>query len=203
MKERKFDPLKAGSGWESDVSSRRGSLSVETLLHIVLVCSVAFSLWSSFEIKRLKSEIAQTRLEFGRARIGDFVPKIQKRTVLDSKQSISAVPGGGSHYLYFFSPACPVCQASAPYAEKIYESVKLRGGEMYGVSFMGPSETRTYLRKYRSSIPTISITDHSSIGQLRIRTVPAFAKVNSAGRIEYIHYGALTEANLPQSRRPN
>lgn len=180
--------------------SMRGSIA-DVLLYVLLIGAAGFSLWSAYGQRQLQQQLQETRTKLGRAQSGDYLPVIVRPLVQDPERVARlGAPESGTQFLYVFSPDCRFCAASAPYIERIYRRAATSGSEFYGISLRDAAATDAFLKKHRSQIPTVALTDARTRALMRVRTVPALLSVDRHGRIRYVKYGVFTEQDVPQDR---
>lgn len=178
----------------------RGVLGLDLALYLLLLGAAAFGIWSSLRIATLQESLIKTGFDMGHARVGDWLPPMDLPVLHDGDETASlAAPDGPMQVLYFFSPACKFCQASAPHVERMYRNLQQQepGVEMYAVSIQDRAATSWYLQRTGSAIPTVVLPGKREINLYRLNVVPMLLIVDGDGRVMFAKYGKLSDKDVP------
>lgn len=178
----------------------RGVLGLDFALYALLLGAAAFGVWSSFRIADLQQSLIKTGFDLGHARIGDWLPSMELPLLQspDSTARLASPRPGNIQVLYFFSPACKFCQASAPHVERMYRNVQGQPGiEMYAVSTLDSAATAQYLQRTGSAIPTVVLPSKREINLYRLNVVPILFILDEGGRVIFAKYGELSDKDVP------
>ncbi len=111
---------------------------------------------------------------------GDPFPRLE---FTDANGLPTQAPAGEALYA-FFKTACPTCELTWPYLERIRRSAEGGGLSVVAVSQDSPEETRQFAERTRSSIPTVyDPPPWRASDSLGVETVPTLLLVGADGRL--------------------
>ncbi len=171
---------------------------VDNAVLVLLVLAAGLCMWLANANKNLHETLAEERGRFVKAHRGDYLPSFDADVLPSSGRTARIGASESGQLLYFFKPDCRFCMQSAPLAERMYQHAKNANYQMYAVSLQDSAATRDYLALTKSKIPTVSVTDPRLTKLMRIGGVPALVGISKNGRISYVHYGVLTEVEVPR-----
>lgn len=188
-------------------SRQAAAIRIDHALIALLLAAAGFSVWLAHQNRGLRAELVETRLDMGRAQVGDWLPAMEFPVLNDEDEvAILGASPGKRQLLYFFSPGCGYCRESVPYVEKIYEGIiESKDIEMYAVSTEGARATELYLAETGSAIPTVVLPGRREISLYRVNAVPMLVFLEEDGRVRHARYGVLSnkDVSIPTDLDPS
>jgi peroxiredoxin len=193
------------------VQRAAGNVRVFDIANIILIISILaagfFLILTSRENTKLKREQARLASEIlvlsGRlagpptAQVGDIVPPFEAVS-LEGRQSQVVYDGSSSYLLYFFSPDCGVCLDQMATWNRIAAQVKVKNYITLGISLKSTELTNMRLKGTDRSFDILMIPNEATKRAYRVVAEPLVMIVSSGGTVNWVHYGALTEAKLSE-----
>ncbi|MEZ0471734.1 peroxiredoxin family protein [Luteimonas salinilitoris] len=161
--------------------------------------AAATCIWLAAGNRNLKGQLAEVRHDLQYAKVGDWLPVTELATLQDSERRIRlAAPAKNFQILYFYSPTCKYCEASSPHVQRLYRQAQNNPRtEMVAVSVADVSTTREHLVKSESEVPTVVLPGERERWVYKLARVPALFVVDDAGRVEFAHYGLISDRDVP------
>ena len=91
--------------------------------------------------------------------------------------------------LVFFKVACPTCQLTLPYLERIHRAKQ--GPRLLAISQDNASQTNVFHREFGISLPTLldAAPDYPASNAFGISSVPSLFRIDRGGRIVWSEAG--------------
>jgi peroxiredoxin len=106
------------------------------------------------------------------------------------KYSLKAGLAKGSVLLAFFKVACPICQYTFPFLERIYRQLKFKGVQLWGISQDDPLATRQFSKEYGVTFPLLLDDNPYEISShYRLEQVPSIFLIGADGKINIASEG--------------
>jgi len=189
--------------------ARRDS-SLSTISNIVLTLSTIIAIGflillarQNAKLKRENAELRSTMLVYGgelsgppAAQVGDVVPPFE--TVDLNGRPAKIVYNSSSKYvLFIFSPECGVCREQMPGWNRIAVKAKSMNYSTVGVSLRSVEITRERW-KIDHNFDILMMPGKAVQRAYRIVAEPVVMLVSSQGRVDFVHYGSLSEDGIKE-----
>jgi peroxiredoxin len=174
---------------------------------LVLTCLIAlgFIVVNLRRVGALKRESADIKAELqrtpqslrgdSRAHVGDLLASFGGPNSAGNRGKV--VYDGKSRYLLFiFSPQCGNCIEEFPSWNKIALQARKKNYLVLGLST--GSATKTTANSRRLDFEVLSMGDEAVLRAYRVETIPQVVLTSSYGRVEWLNYGRLTDANTQE-----
>lgn len=126
---------------------------------------------------------------------GDMVPPFKSVNLSDEPAQI-AYDGTSKYLLFIFSSKCDVCLHEIPTLNKLSSRFQASGYQVRGLSIDSLDESRQNLKDKELSIETLIMPSMAIQRTYRVVSIPQVIVVSSKGRVEWVHYGALTTESI-------
>lgn len=141
------------------------------------------------------SEVSGNLVGPASIQIGDIVPPFEALTI-EGKQAGIVYDGSTKYLLYIFSPLCGVCASQFPDWNKLAVRAKVKNYKILGLSTASAEETK--LNASNQSFDVLIMPSKYIQRAYRVVSEPLVIIVSSQGKIEYAHYGGLTEDKVAE-----
>jgi len=178
------------------------------ILVFSIIISVALILFLSREKHKFQGENAKLKARLlslsevsgnlvgpASIQIGDIVPPFEALTI-EGKQAGIVYDGSTKYLLYIFSPLCDVCASQLPEWNKLAGRAAAENYTTLGLSTASAEETK--LNASNQSFDILIMPSKYIQRAYRVVSEPLVIIVSSQGKIEYAHYGDLTEDKVAE-----
>jgi peroxiredoxin len=130
--------------------------------------------------------------------IGTIAPDFALSDINGRQHRLSDALKRGPVALIFYKSACPTCQFTFPYIQKIFSKVGVNGWTLWGISEDDLDETRDFAKQHGITFDLlIDEYPYDVSADYGLQFVPAIFLVQPDGRITVSEYG-FTKAGLNQ-----
>lgn len=129
--------------------------------------------------------------------VGDIIPSF--RSLTPSGKPVEVAYDGTSKYLQFlFSPMCGTCREEISTLNKLAPRFQESGYQVIGISIDPIDESRQYMKDLQFAFEVVVMPSMAMRRTYRVVSVPQTMLVSSQGRVEWVHYGGLTDENTAE-----
>src|SRR5271169_4473120 len=114
---------------------------------------------------------------------GAMAPDFRLERLEGGETTLSQLSAGRAALLAFFKIACPVCQMTLPFLERIHQG---GGLAIYGISQDDAADTSEFAREFRLTFPMLldrEEDDYPASNAYGISTVPTMFLVERGGKV--------------------
>lgn len=180
------------------------------LANIVLMISTAaavfFLILSSKENNRFRKERAELKLQLlqfsdslsgpSASQVGDIVPAFGTIN-LEGRQAQIVFDHSSKYLLFIFSSQCGVCINEFSKWNILAESAKSKNYKPLGVSLFSTQNSietiNSHLENLNRKFDIVMMPAMATQRAYRVVAIPQVLLISPEGRIEWVHYGALTK----------
>lgn len=170
--------------------------------YIILMITALLAITYSVSTSRQNSELmAKEREQYGTLcgppviQEEDIVPAIKTIDIQNSEKEI--VYNGKNKYLLFvFSPMCGVCQQEIPIWNSIASIATSQKFAVRGISLDSLDDSRNNLKNHDIGFDVLIMPDFATQRAYRVTSIPQVMIVSEHGRVEWVHYGAMTQSKV-------
>jgi peroxiredoxin len=129
--------------------------------------------------------------------IGALAPDFELNDLKGNKHSLSNALAQGPVALVFYKSACPTCQFSFPYIEKMFSRAeRTKGLTLWGISQDDAEETRAFAKALGITFDLLLDEEPYDVSAaFGLEFVPALFLIQSDGKISISEYG-FTKSGL-------
>jgi peroxiredoxin len=170
------------------------------ILLIAAVVAIVFVVRLTKENARLKaalSDVSGTLAGPQSAEVDDIVPGF-KTTDLAQRPTEIVYDGSTKSLIFIFSPTCGTCVVELPNWNRIASEALGLGYTVRGISLDPLDASRKNLASKNISFDILIMPDRSIQRAYRVVSVPEVLLVSGQGRIDWVHYGAMTEQTVEE-----
>jgi peroxiredoxin len=127
---------------------------------------------------------------------GKVAPNWELSSTEGKKFSLKDGLAKGPVLLAFFKVECPVCQFTFPFLERLYQQMKAKGVQLWGVSQDNARATQRFAKEYGLTFPLL-IDDYpyETSRNYRLEYVPSLLLIGTDGKISIASEG-FSKADL-------
>jgi peroxiredoxin len=117
---------------------------------------------------------------------GAAAPEFKLRDLSSAQHTRSEISGGHPILLAFFKVACPTCQYTFPFLERLYRGRSNRDIGMYAISQDDAESTREFQQEFKITLPTLLDSEdenYPASNAYGLSHVPSLFLVEPDGRI--------------------
>lgn len=170
--------------------------------YIILMITALLAITYSVRTSRQNSELqAKEREQYGTLsgppviQEEDIVPAFKTIDIQNSEKEI--VYNGTTKYLLFvFSPMCGVCQQEIPLWNSIASIAASKEFAVCGISLDSLDDSRNNLKNHDIGFDVFIMPDFATQRAYRVTSIPQVMIVSEHGRVEWVHYGAMTQSKV-------
>ncbi len=128
-----------------------------------------------------------------RAQVGDLVASFG---ISDAKGNWNQVvyDGRSKYLLFFFSPHCASCEKEFPVWNQIARQARVQNCRVLGLAIEDAASEGP--RTVSLDFPVVSIADEAILRAYRVETIPMAVVTSPYGRVEWLHYGPVTDSSI-------
>lgn len=162
-----------------------------TILVIALFAACALIVVLGYQNRQLLAEQGEAYTSGLQPKLGDWLPRVDGHDLNGADVAVGNAKR--AQVIYFFSPSCHFCAASAPAIRSLQDSLK--SGDMQGIDIIGvgagtKEQLSSYALQNEFSFPII-LGSKKIIQLFSVRQVPLLVAVDSDGRVLYSHFGVI------------
>jgi peroxiredoxin len=121
---------------------------------------------------------------------GKTAPTFQLATTTGERLSLPEALAGGPVLLAFFKVACPVCQFTFPFLERIFQQLHEQGVQIWGVVQDKAADGARFAASYEVTFPILIDDAPYKVSRLyNLEHVPTLFLVKPDGRVEIASEG--------------
>lgn len=164
-------------------------MSTRLLWLLLLVASSLVALLG-YQLSQTRTLLVLAYESASRPQVGSWLPTVPL-VALDERRVTLARPGT-TQVLYFFTPDCPYCQATAPKIRDLYERLTREHGalEFLGVGGGDADALSADARKHGLGFPIVRLTPKLA-DLLGSRQVPLLVALAPDGQVRYSKVGVF------------
>lgn len=182
--------------------ARRLRISNNVLI-ISVVAAVFFIFLGLKQNSRLERENAAIKQQKSadslmgdiRAQPGDLLPPFEAFD-LEGRRIAVSYDGTSRHLLYFFSSQCETCLSQLSIWNQIAKRAKAQRDIVLGVSSDSPEVTRSRIGS--QGFDVVAIEDMAVFRAYRVEMIPMVVLTSPLGRVEWLHYGPITQGKTKE-----
>ncbi|WP_407351761.1 TlpA family protein disulfide reductase [Luteimonas sp. R10] len=162
-------------------------LPIALLLSLALVAVLA---WQNRELRTQRDWLAERAT---RPYYGMYVPAVPVEGLRGEALTLGGV-SGDFQVLYFFTPQCPYCLASAPMVRALAGRLEDAFGErvqMIGVGDADAGPLAGYVREHGFDFPVAAVAERRTLMLFRGSSVPLVLVIGADGRVLHSHLGTI------------
>ncbi|MEZ0470264.1 TlpA family protein disulfide reductase [Luteimonas salinilitoris] len=162
-------------------------LPIALLLSLALVAVLA---WQNRELRTQRDWLAERAT---RPYYGMYVPAVPVEGLHGEALTLGGV-SGDFQVLYFFTPQCPYCLASAPMVRVLAGRLDDAFGERVQMIGVGDAEAGAlagYVREHGFDFPVAAVADRRALMLFRGNSVPLVLVIGADGRVLHSHLGTI------------
>lgn len=162
-------------------------LPVLLLLALVLVAVLA---WQNRELRTQRDWLAERAT---RPYYGMYVPAVPVEGLRGEAFTLGGV-SGNFQVLYFFTPQCRYCLASAPMIRTLAARLEDTFGarvQMIGIGDAAPDALEEYVREHGFGFPVAAVDDRRTLMLFRANSVPLVLVIGADGRVLHSQLGTI------------
>ena len=117
---------------------------------------------------------------------GDQAPDFELEDLSGGRRKLSAIAAGKPILLAFFKLACPTCQFTLPFLDRLYRERTNREIEIYAISQDDAQSTREFHSEYGLALPTLLDREeeqYPASNAYGLSNVPSLFLIEPDGRI--------------------
>jgi peroxiredoxin len=88
-------------------------------------------------------------------KVGKSAPHFELAAIDGKKYSLEEGLKNGPVLAAFFKVGCPTCQYTFPFLERLYQQLRSRGVQIWGISQDGVKESQRFARDYSATFPIL------------------------------------------------
>jgi len=116
---------------------------------------------------------------------GKTAPPINLVATDGKEYSLQGALARGPVLATFFKVSCPTCQYSLPFIERLYEQLRDKGVQIWGVSQDSAKDTERFAKEYGLTFPVlVDENDYSVSNEYGLEYVPSLFLIAPGGQIE-------------------
>jgi len=176
-----------------------------SLLVLAIIFAIGFIVLLAKENSKLKARIINALSNPDAAsgnisgppelQAGDLAAPFEAKD-LDGKL-LSVKYGGKSKYaFYLFSPFCGACMKQTAMMSNLMLQVKAGGYEPVALSLEDPGERRDQLAVIEKNSTILVMPNLAIQRTFRVTSIPMLALVSGDGKVEWVHYGILSDGKF-------
>lgn len=123
---------------------------------------------------------------------GDLVPSFLAKNLGGREESIK-FDGKQKYFFYLYSAFCGTCMSQVGSWRSMSADAKAAGYQPVGISLEDPGEKSDRLQSLKDVSTLLIMPDMTIQRSFRATSVPMLALVNGSGKVEWSHYGILTD----------
>src|SRR5688572_13670469 len=128
-----------------------------------------------------------------RAQVGDLVASFGISSAKGNWNQV--VYDGSSRYLlFFFSSHCASCEKEFPAWNQIARQARVQNCRVLGLVIEDAASEGP--RTFSLDFPVVSIADEAILRAYRVETIPMAVVASPYGRVEWLHYGPVTDSGI-------
>lgn len=172
--------------------------------NIILLLALVIALFWIVKLSKgqptLKSSVSGVEGELAgppSCQVGDILPSFKSLTL--SEKPVEVAYDGTSKYLQFiFSPTCGTCRQEIATLNRLTPRFQESGYQVIGISIDPIDESRRYMKDLQLAFETVIMPSMALRRTYRVVSVPQTMLVSPQGRVEWVHYGGLTDENTSE-----
>jgi hypothetical protein len=179
-------------------SLRRALRFVDPAYIVLVVGLLVFGGWNvrlAIERRALVRQVSANQPGLSGAatcQVGDLVPAITTVTA-DGVPTLVSYDGPRRHLLFIFDPRCGVCEHDSPLWKQLSAEAASKGLLVRWVSLAPAAVTKAAEARFASQTDLVLMPDFGTQRAYRVTSVPQVLIVSPAGRVEWVHNGALSD----------
>jgi len=116
--------------------------------------------------------------------VGKAAPPFDLVGIDGKNYSLQEGLGRGPVLAAFFKVACPTCQYTFPFLERLYQQLRPRGGQVWGIVQDEASQARRFANEYRITFPIlIDDSPYEISRKYGLEYVPSVFLIEPDGRV--------------------
>jgi hypothetical protein len=123
---------------------------------------------------------------------GDLVPSFSARNLGGGSEAIK-FDGKQKYFFYLFSAFCGTCMTQVGSWSSMSAAAKAGGYQPVGISLEDPGKKLDTLLQLKDVSTLLIMPDMAIQRSFRATSIPMLALVNANGKVEWSHYGILTD----------
>src|SRR5262245_34843118 len=173
-----------------------------SLLVLAIIFAIGFIILLAKENSHLKARIMNVLSNQDTAsgsisgppelQAGDLAAPFEAKD-LDGKLFPIKYSGRSKYAFYIFSPFCGTCMKQTAMMSNLMLQVKAGGYEPVALSLEDPGERRNQLAVLEKNSTILVMPNPAIQRTFRVTSIPMLALVASDGKIEWVHYGILSD----------
>jgi peroxiredoxin len=163
----------------------------ERLDRLVLLAAAALICVLAWQNRALRREVRVLAARSSEPYLGMYLPTVPA-TSLDGASLVLGAPAGDFQILYFFTPSCGHCEASAATVAALASRLASSGrprAQVIGLGHGDDGELRTYAAAHGFAFPVAAVSDRRTLALFRAGAVPLVVVVAADGRVHHAHVG--------------
>jgi peroxiredoxin len=123
---------------------------------------------------------------------GEKAPDFKLQDLYGPRRTLSGVADGRPVLLAFFKVACPTCQYTLPYLERMFRNKTNRDIGMYAISQDDAESTREFHREFGVTMPTLLDREeegYPASNEYGLAHVPSLFLIEADGKISASLHG--------------
>ena len=127
---------------------------------------------------------------------GKTAPPIELADTDGKQHSLHPALAKGPVLAAFFKVSCPTCQYTFPFVERIYQQMRDKGVQVWGISQDNAPDSQRFAREYDITFPILIDDDHYETSlEYGVKYVPTLFLIAPDGHVQISSEG-FTKADL-------
>jgi peroxiredoxin len=135
------------------------------------------------------------------AATGKAAPAFELRASDGKSHSLAQALAQGPVLAAFFKVACPTCQFTFPFVERLHQQYRQQGGQVWGISQDDAGDSQRFAKTFGVTFPIlIDPAPYKTSRQYGLQYVPTLFLIAPGGQVEFYSEG-FAKADLLEIQR--